>query len=78
MVSTTEMSSGLKSANLNFFLQQHADAVGSKTDRDAEKDGLFKKCHSFSAPFLPFLSTACVTRPDTAITTIVVTAAMMR
>ena len=27
---------------------------------------------------LAFLSTACVTRPDTAITTIVVTAAMMR
>ena len=68
----------VEECELELFLQQHADAVGSKTDRDAEKDGLFKKCHFFSAPFLPFLSTACVTRPDTAITTIVVTAAMTR
>ena len=60
------------------FLQQHAEAVGNKAHRNAEKDGLFKKCHFLPSPFSFLFSTPCVTRPDTAITATVVTTAMTR
>lgn len=60
------------------FLQQHAEAVGNKAHRNAEKDGLFEKCHFLPSPFSFLFSTPCVTRPDTAITATVVTTAMTR
>ena len=60
------------------FLQQHAEAVGNKAHRNAEKDGLFEKCHFLPSPFLLLFSTPCVTSPDTAITATVVTTAMTR
>ena len=60
------------------FLQQHTEAVGNKALRNAEKDGLFKKCHFLPSPFSFLFSTPCVTRPDTAITATVVTTAMTR
>ena len=66
----------IKKREFALFLQHNAEAVSRQAHRNAEEDGLFKKAHFCSAPFFPLRSTPCVTRPETPITTMVVTTAM--
>lgn len=53
-------------------LQQHAYAVGSQTDENAEEDRILEQLVHFFASF-PFLITNCVIQPEAPITTKVLT-----
>src|SRR5699024_12360546 len=64
---------------LSFILNKNTDGIRRKRNKNAEKHRLFKKCIHLSLPLLfPCLMTACVTRPETAITATVETTVMTR
>ena len=67
---------GIEERQAEALLQHHAEPVGKQTERNAEKDGVFKKFHAHTS--LPRRRKNCVTRPETTMTSTVVITAMAR
>ena len=67
---------GIEERQTEALLQYHAEPVGKQAERNAEKDGVFKKFHAHTS--LPRRRKYCVTRPETTMTSTVVITAMAR
>ena len=67
---------GIEERQTEAPLQHHAEPVGKQAERNAEKDGVFKKFHAHTS--LPRRRKNCVTRPETTMTSTVVITAMAR
>ena len=67
---------GIEERQTEALLQHHAEPVGKQAERNAEKDGVFKKFHAHTS--LPRRRKNCVTRPETTMTSTVVITAMAR
>ena len=69
---------GIEERQTEAPLQHHAEPIGKQTERNAEKDGVFKKFHAHTSLPRPRRRKNCVTRPETTMTSTVVITAMAR